>query len=211
MKSFPDSVLGIADLGGALRHAAGRVTGAAHATARGQYLVTVTAIIGQVRDLASGAYEYDGAVHRLTRRTAGDHRERLARATVDAAWAAHCPMLVLLSTHAEHADGYFAELGPGQGERFAWLEAGLIAQNLYLWASATGMAPCSSAGWLPPRWRMRPHRCCPPATPPWASCRWVTRPSEPTAPGGPILAERGRISPPRPPGCPVRSASTDRN
>lgn len=138
VKSFPDSVLGIADLGGALRHAAGRVTGAAHATARGQYLVTVTAIIGQVRDLASGAYEYDGAVHRLTRRTAGDHRERLARATVDAAWAAHCPMLVLLSTHAEHADGYFAELGPGQGERFAWLEAGLIAQNLYLWASATG-------------------------------------------------------------------------
>ncbi|MGC0274083.1 nitroreductase family protein [Pseudactinotalea sp. Z1739] len=138
MRSFPEVALGIADVGGALRHAAGRVTGAAHASARAQYLVTATAIIGQVRGLAPGAYEYDGAVHRLTMRACDDHRERLARATVDASWAAHCPMLVLLSTRAEHADGYFAELGPGQGERFAWLEAGLIAQNLYLWASATG-------------------------------------------------------------------------
>ncbi|MGC0251483.1 nitroreductase family protein [Pseudactinotalea sp. Z1748] len=138
VKSFPEAALGIADVGGALRHAASRVTGAAHASARGQYLVAVTAIIGRVRGLAPGAYEYDGAVHRLTMRTAGDHRERLAGATVDAPWLAPCPMLVLLSTHTEHAEGYFAELGGGQGERFAWLEAGLIAQNLYLWASATG-------------------------------------------------------------------------
>ena len=83
--------------------------------------------------------EHRGARHELTPVAPGDHREALAAATVDAHWLARCPVLVLLSADTTAADDHFRELGPAQGERFAWFEAGLIAQNLYLWAAAAGL------------------------------------------------------------------------
>lgn len=99
----------------------------------------VTVVAGQVRGLPAAAYRYRGARHELTPVAPGDHREALAAATVDAHWLARCPVLVLLSADTTAADDHFRELGPAQGERFAWFEAGLIAQNLYLWAAAAGL------------------------------------------------------------------------
>lgn len=143
VKEFSDAPLGLTELAGALRHAAGQ-TGPgpgsrSYAAARARYLVGVTVVVGQVSGLPAAAYRYCGPRHELTPAAPGDHREALAAATVDAHWLARCPVLVLLSADPAAAADHFGELGPGQGERFAWLEAGLIAQNLYLWAAAAGL------------------------------------------------------------------------
>lgn len=151
VKEISDEPLGLVELAGALWHAAGRAgTGRqSHASARAQYLVAVTVVVGEVDDLPVAAYRYGGG-HELTHVAPGDHREALAVATVDAHWLARCPALVLLSADTAAANDSFRELGSAQGERFAWLEAGLIAQNLYLWAAAAGLGTVFVGGLLEP-------------------------------------------------------------
>ena len=139
-KELTDEPLALAEVASLLRHAAG-VDGAGrptYASARAQYLVSVTLVAGEVIGLRPGAYPYLGARHALSTGTLGDLRPALADATVDAHWVAGAPAVLVLSADLEAANDYFAELGPGQGDRFAWLEAGLITQNVYLWAAATG-------------------------------------------------------------------------
>ena len=139
-KELTDEPLALEDVASLLRHAAG-VDGAGrptYASARSQYLVSVTLVAGEVIGLRPGAYRYEAGRHALRTETLGDQRPVLAAATVDAHWVAHAPAVLVLSADLAAADEFFAELGPGKGERFAWLEAGLITQNAYLWAVATG-------------------------------------------------------------------------
>lgn len=107
----------------------------AHASARGRDLVTVTVVAGDVRGLPAGAYRYSSRRHELAAGVPGDHRPALAAATLDAAWLVRCPVVVMLCADHAAANESFQELGSRHGERFAWVEAGLIAQNLYLWAA----------------------------------------------------------------------------
>lgn len=140
VKEFEEAPMALEDVASLLRHAAG-VDGAGrstYASARAQYLITVTLVAGAVIGLGPGAYRYHSGRHALRTHAVDDLRPALAAATVDAHWVANAPAVVVLSADVGAADDYFAELGPGQGERFAWLEAGLITQNAYFWASATG-------------------------------------------------------------------------
>lgn len=140
VKELDGEPMALEDVAGLVRHAAG-VDGAGrptYASARAQYLVSVTLVAGEVTGLRPGAYRYLGDRHALRTMRVGDVRPALAAATVDAPWLAGAPAVLVLSAQLDAADDYFAELGPGQGERFAWLEAGLITQNAYLWAAATG-------------------------------------------------------------------------
>ncbi len=139
-KELSNEALTLEVVAGLLRHAAG-VDGAGrptYASARAQYLVSVTLVAGEVVGLRPGAYRYLGSRHALRTHTLGDLRPGLAAATVDAQWLAGAPAVLVLSADLTGANHYFAELGAVQGERFAWLEAGLITQNAYLWAAATG-------------------------------------------------------------------------
>ena len=140
VKALTDEPLVLAEVASMLRHAAG-VDGAGrptYASARAQYLVSVTLVAGDVVGLRPGAYRYLGERHALRTRALGDLRAQVAAATVDARWLADVPALLVLSADLAAANDHFAELGLGQGDRFAWLEAGLITQNAYLWAAATG-------------------------------------------------------------------------
>lgn len=140
VKELDAEPMALEEVAGVLRHAAG-VDGAGrrtYASARAQYLVSVTLVAGEVTGLRPGAYRYLGDRHALRTVRVGDVRPAVAAATVDAQWLAGAPAVLVLSADLARADDYFAELGPGQGERFAWLEAGLITQNAYLWSAATG-------------------------------------------------------------------------
>lgn len=48
-------------------------------------------------------------------------------------------MVLLLSVDVAAANDAFAGQGPGRGERFCWIEAGLIAQNVHLWAAENAL------------------------------------------------------------------------
>jgi hypothetical protein len=52
----------------------------------------------------------------------------------------------VLSADLAHAEASFADQGRGRGEHFTWLEAGLMSQNLYLWAAARNLATALIAG-----------------------------------------------------------------
>lgn len=138
-KAYRAGQLSLVDLGSLLRHAAGmepgdrRTYGSAHASY--EVMVTVVTGIAEVEGLAPAAYRYQPIDHALVETRAGDHRAELARATLDAPWAAQCPVLLILSADLTSANRAFAEQAPERGERFCWLEAGLITQNVYLWAA----------------------------------------------------------------------------
>lgn len=147
-KHLAASSLALDQVAGLLRHAAG-VDGAGRATyasARARHLVAVTLVAGEVVGLRPGAYRYAGEEHALRTGTLGDHRPALAAATIDADWLGQAPAILVLSADLDAADEFFVELGPGRGERFAWLEAGLITQNAYLWAAAEGVGTAFIGG-----------------------------------------------------------------
>ena len=140
IKELTGDVLDLEEVAGLLRHAAG-VDGAGHptyASARSAHLVSVTLVAGAVAGLHPGSYQYQASRHLLRTEALGDQRPALAAATVDAHWVSGAPAVLVLTADIRAADARFAELGPGQGDRFAWLEAGLITQNAYLWAAAVG-------------------------------------------------------------------------
>lgn len=108
-----------------------RPYGSAHA----RYDIVVTVVASAVDGLAPAAYRYVPTEHSLVHLEEGDHRSCLAGATLDADWLTKCPVVLMLSTDVAAANDAFEAQGPGRGERFCWFEAGLIAQNIYLWAA----------------------------------------------------------------------------
>lgn len=111
--------------------AAQRPYGSAHA----RYDVAVTVVAAAVQGLATAAYRYLRTEHALVLSEPGDHRSHLVCGTLDADWLTECPVVLLLSAHLGAANDAFEAQSKGRGERFCWLEAGLIAQNIYLWTA----------------------------------------------------------------------------
>lgn len=48
-------------------------------------------------------------------------------------------MTLLLSADLAAANDAFKAQGPSKGERFCWFEAGLLVQNIYLWAAENAL------------------------------------------------------------------------
>ncbi|WP_157691337.1 SagB/ThcOx family dehydrogenase [Brevibacterium sandarakinum] len=112
-----------------------RPYGSAHA----RYGIVVTVIAAAVDGLAPAASRYLPVEHALVQREEGDHRALLARGSLDADWLTTCPAMLLLSADLAAANDSFATQEAGRGERYCWFEAGLIAQNVYLWAAENAL------------------------------------------------------------------------
>ena len=108
-----------------------RPYGSAHA----RYAVRVTVFAAEVDGVPAGVYGYDPTGTALHLRERGDHRSSLAAATIDGAWIDACPLILMLSADLGAAREAFAAQSPDRGEQFCWLEAGLLTQNIHLWAS----------------------------------------------------------------------------
>ena len=137
------------DVAAALRAALGSTVEGRRAvpSARAAYPVTATLVAGDVTGLPPGAYRYDPVVHTLTAGASGDHRPRIAAVTLDARhWLPQCPALVLLSADLRGVAGHFADQPRDHVERFVWLEAGHVSQNVYLWAAENGFGTVLVAG-----------------------------------------------------------------
>lgn len=141
VKSYSSDELSIETLGQLLNTAFGVGPGhqRPYGSAYARYDITVTAIAVEVTGLAPAAYHYLAEDHALTAGQEGDHRPLLAQATLDAAWITECPVTLLLSADLDAANEAFEAQGTDRGERFCWFEAGLLAQNVYLWAAENAL------------------------------------------------------------------------
>ncbi|WP_010525459.1 nitroreductase family protein [Nesterenkonia sp. F] len=150
------------DLGRLLRTAiVGPAGRRPYASAHARYDVTTTVVAVDVEGLAPAAYQHRPESHELIPVAEGDHGARLAHATLDAEWLEECPAVLLLSADLAAADEAFATQGPGQGERFCWFEAGLIAQNVHLWAAENALGTVFLGGLDPSETRGVEHRLLP--------------------------------------------------
>jgi len=90
---------------------------------------------GGINDLAAGVYRYVPEGHQLKRIAAGDLRKETARGALGQMWMAKAPvMLVVAGEYARSSVKY------GQrGIRYTHIEAGCVAQNIFLQAEALGL------------------------------------------------------------------------
>lgn len=124
-----------------------RIVPSAHAL----YGLTLTAIIGSVDGdtLPAGIYTYKPETHTLVAVVDGDHREAVARTTLaDREWLGRAPVIFLLSGDLGAANHHFKEQPPRglRGQRYLWIEAGHVSQNVYLAATEAGLGAVLVAG-----------------------------------------------------------------
>ena len=96
------------------------------------YPLDLYVVAGDVRDLAPGVYRYDAAAHALDPRSPGDLRRELAEAAVGQSWIADAPAALVVAAVYARLTGKYGD----RGVRYARMEVGLVAQNVYLQAEA---------------------------------------------------------------------------
>lgn len=115
------------------------------------YGLTLTAIVGNVDGdtLPAGVYTYKPETHTLVAVGDGDHRDAVARTTLaDRDWLGKATVILLLSGDLGTANHHFKEQPPRgfRGERYLWIEAGHVSQNVYLAATEAGLGAVLVAG-----------------------------------------------------------------
>jgi SagB-type dehydrogenase family enzyme len=86
---------------------------------------------------ADGVYRYEPSAHRLRRLVSGDVRQALQSAAGDQTCVGEAPVCFIV---AADIPVIAAKYGRRRGSRYALLEAGHVAQNLLLQATALGLA-----------------------------------------------------------------------
>lgn len=89
-----------------------------------------------VEGLKAGIYHYQAANHSLIEHTEGDVREQLAEAALDQDFVATCPVNMIVCAIFSRTTGRY---GP-RGQRYIYMEAGHIGQNVSLEAVSLGLA-----------------------------------------------------------------------
>ncbi len=108
------------------------------------YPVDVHVIAQRVAGLSPGAYAYTATDHSLALRRAGRFDASVARWALDQPWMARAAVVfALVGTLARIKPRYAA-----RGYRYMLMEAGHIAQNLYLLATARGLCVQAAGGFF---------------------------------------------------------------
>ena len=88
-----------------------------------------------VEGLAEGVYRYDPQGHVLERILEGDVRQALARVAVEQTFIAEAPLALVITGEYERTSSKYA----GRATRYVHMEAGHVAQNVYLQVEALGL------------------------------------------------------------------------
>lgn len=101
------------------------------------YPMDVYGVVGRggVEGLSEGVYHYEPQAHSVTLVTPGDKRDALAKASLFQTWMAQAPVDMVITAEYERVTGKYGE----RGVRYAMIEAGHIAQNLFLQAESMGL------------------------------------------------------------------------
>lgn len=91
---------------------------------------------GTVAGVEAGLYRYVPEDHSLSLISQRDVRGELVRSCLSQAWMAHAPLSLVICSDYGRITGKYGE----RGIRYAMIEAGHIAQNIFLEAVATGLS-----------------------------------------------------------------------
>jgi SagB-type dehydrogenase family enzyme len=92
-------------------------------------------IVGDVEGFSPGVYRYEPGPHRLVQLHVGDVRSALAAAALDQEWLARAPAIIAVAATERRTTQKY---GP-RGARYVHMEAGHVAQNVLLQATALGL------------------------------------------------------------------------
>ena len=104
-------------------------------SAGGLYPLELYVVAGNVDGLAPGVYRYRQTEHDLILVASGDHRRRLATAALNQSWVRRAPAVLVIASVYKRTTGKYGQ----RGRRYAHMEAGHAAQNIYLQATARGL------------------------------------------------------------------------
>jgi len=92
-------------------------------------------VAGDVENIEPGIYRYLYYDHSLVQVAAGDRREQLAAAALCQGFIAEAPTSIVLAAEYERTTARYRE----RGIRYVHMEAGHVAQNICLQATALGL------------------------------------------------------------------------
>lgn len=88
-----------------------------------------------VQGLDAGVYHYEPPAHAVSLLDEGDRRQALALASSAQMWMAEAPVSLVISAEYSRITGKYGQ----RGVRYAIMEAGHIAQNIFLMAEALAL------------------------------------------------------------------------
>lgn len=106
------------------------------------YPLSLFLVAGSLAEVEPGLYAYEHRTHALEAVGHGDLREELYGASLDdQPWVRDCAAAVVIAGDLDEAVREFAEQPPDgrRGLRYAWIEAGAVAQNIALQAAELGI------------------------------------------------------------------------
>lgn len=136
VRAFTDAQVAIQDLGQLLWAAQG-ITGddgfkRAAPSAGAKYPMEIFVVAGGVTWLAPGVYRYRPETHDLLLVKQGDFRQALSDAALSQEWVASAPVSIVITGVYERTMEKYGE----RGIRYVHIEAGAVAENIYLQAAA---------------------------------------------------------------------------
>jgi SagB-type dehydrogenase family enzyme len=141
IRSFTSGSLDLSHLSQLLWSAQG-ITGSsgfkrAAPSAGALYPMDIYAVVGRkgVEQIEAGVYHYEPHGHRLSHMQKDDQRDRVAKASLSQIWMASAPLNIVITAEYSRITVKYKE----RGIRYAMIEAGHIAQNLFLQAEALGL------------------------------------------------------------------------
>ncbi len=102
------------------------------------YPLEIFAVCGRnsIEGIGAGIYHYNIDSHSLTLHYEGDVRLALARAALDQEFIYEAPVDIIICALYERTTGRYG----ARGERYVYMEVGHAGQNIYLQATALGLA-----------------------------------------------------------------------
>jgi SagB-type dehydrogenase family enzyme len=99
------------------------------------YPLELYLVAGDVEGLSAGVYWYRPKTHELIHLASGDLRKRLASAALGQSPVRRAPAVLVIASVYERTTGKYGQ----RGHRYAHIEVGHVAQNVYLQAAARGL------------------------------------------------------------------------
>ncbi len=93
---------------------------------------------------AEGIFRYDAQRHALEKRYTGDARDALAKAALSQESVANAPVVIVIIGVFERTEKKYGE----RGERYVYMEAGHVAQNIYLQCTSLNLGTVSIGAFL---------------------------------------------------------------
>lgn len=138
VREFSGRPLALADLSQVLWAAIGvnRTDGRRTVPSAGAlFPLDIYVVTGAVGGLPVGVYRYLPDEHTLARTAEDDRREAVVQAAVQQAWMGRAPVILVVTAEFERTTVKYGD----RGVRYAHIEVGSVAQNVYLQCAALGL------------------------------------------------------------------------